>query len=176
MQASSMSSVPVAVAARPARVVAWLLGGMCALGSLDLLFAWSYWHMRVGTPFLRVLQSIASGLLGAAAFQGGAAAALLGALLHYLIMLAMVGTYVFASGRLPRLLRRPWLYGGLYGLVLYAVMNGVVGPLSAVPKSGRPEPTSWIAASIVAHVLIGLSIAWIARRVRQGGPSSGTSA
>jgi hypothetical protein len=169
MPASSTSSVSARSAVGgPARLMAGLAGGMLALGSLDLLFAWSYWHPRAGTSLLRVLQSIASGLLGGAAFQGGVSAALLGALLHYLIMLAMVGAYGLASARLPRLRRRPWLYGGLYGLVLYAVMNGVVRPLSAMPSSGRPEPVSWIAACVALHLVIGVSIAWINRWARRG--------
>jgi hypothetical protein len=54
--------------------------------------------------------------------------------------------------------RRPVAYGAAYGLVLYAVMNDVVVPLSAAGR-GSKDPL-WIVLSIVAHmVLVGIPIA-----------------
>ena len=71
-------------------------------------------------------QSIASGVLGAEAFAGGAASAALGVALHFLIALGAAAVYVLAS-RPMGVLRVRWLASGLiYGVVVYAVMQGVV--------------------------------------------------
>lgn len=142
----------------------WLLGVGLMLGTLDLVYACTYWKLLHGVPPSRILQGIAAGLLGARAFAGGAATAWLGALLHYAIMQAMVFAYAVASRRAALLLRRPWPCGLLYGLLLYAVMNGIVLPLSAAARA--PMLPGWVIGSIVVHVaLIGLPIALAARRV-----------
>ncbi|WP_284319519.1 hypothetical protein [Dyella acidisoli] len=135
---------------------------MLMLATADLLFACTYWYSKFGVPPARIAQNIASGLLGKHAFVGGGSTAALGVLLHYAMMAAMVGVYYVAAGRLVVLTQRPWLYGALYGALLFIVMNLIVVPLSAVPKA--PVVMSWIISSIVVHVIIGLAIALSARR------------
>ena len=111
--------------------------GTLIVGTADILDAFIFFGLR-GTRPVRILQGIASGILGRDAFSGGAATAALGAVLHYFIAFAIVWVFLAASRRLPALARRPWLYGPLYGLVVYAVMNYVVIPLSLVTV--RPKP------------------------------------
>ena len=77
-------------------------------------------------------QSVASGLLGKASYEGGNATIVLGLALHFFIAFVMALVYVKASHRLPVLVCRPVLMGVLYGFVLYVVMNFVVVPLSAI--------------------------------------------
>lgn len=137
--------------------------GTLIAGTFDLIFAYSFWALQADVPAQRILQSIASGLIGKASFQGGIATATLGAVLHYIIMLAMVATYYFASRRLPQLVQRPLLYGAIYGAGLYVVMHYIVVPLSAARHGGAALPL-WTALSIVAHVLIGMICAWFSRR------------
>lgn len=146
--------------AHPTMLFALLV--IVALATADLLFACSFWYGLYRLPPTRILQNIAAGLLGKRAFLGGANTVALGTLLHYAIMAAMVGVYYLASRRVDALVERPWLYGCLYGVGLFVVMNLIVVPLSAVPKA--PVPTSWITSSIVVHVIIGLVIALSARR------------
>jgi hypothetical protein len=149
---------------RSGRSTWWLFGVGLLLGTLDLVYACTYWRLLHGTPPERIMQGIAAGLLGARAFAGGPATAWLGVLLHYAIMQAMVFAYAAVSRRAVLLLRRPWSCGLLYGLLLYAVMNGIVLPLSAAARA--PMLPGWVIGSIVVHmVLIGLPIAWAARRV-----------
>ncbi|WP_333679046.1 hypothetical protein [Dyella sp.] len=131
------------------------------LATADLLFACSFWYALYRVPPMRILQNIAAGLLGKRAFLGSGTIAL-GALLHYVIMSVMVSVYYLASRRVDALVEQPWLYGCLYGVGLFVVMNLIVVPLSAVPKT--PVPTSWVASSIVVHVIIGLVIALSLRR------------
>lgn len=162
MSVSIDSSTPQSVRAQ--RIVVFAVIVTLVLATADLLFACTYWHALYGVPPLRIMQNIASGLLGKRAFVGGSGTALLGALLHYAIMAAMVSVYDLLSRRFAALIERPWIHGTLYGVALFIVMNLIVVPLSAVPKT--PVPPSWIVSSIVVHVIIGLAIALAARRAR----------
>jgi asparagine N-glycosylation enzyme membrane subunit Stt3 len=119
-----------------ARAVAW---GALVVGSLDALDAIVFFGLR-GVQPLRIFQSIASGLLGRAAFQGGAATAALGIALHFFIAAGIVVTFYLASRRLRWLLQHPVIIGLLYGLVVYAVMNYVVLPLSAAGRGSVSTP------------------------------------
>ncbi|MGH7557173.1 MAG: hypothetical protein ACREMD_05240 [Gemmatimonadota bacterium] len=138
-----------------------LLYGTLTVGILDLLDAFVFFGLRGVAPIL-IPQSIASGLLGRAAYEGGAATAALGVLLHFFIALVIVFTYHAASRRLPLLARRPLLHGPLYGLLVYAVMNLIVLPLSAAVVG----PKSWpeVVNGVLIHILgVGLPSALSAR-------------
>jgi uncharacterized membrane protein YagU involved in acid resistance len=119
-------------------------------------------------PYTVLLQFIASGLLGPAAFAGGLGTALLGLLLHVMFSLVVAALFILAAMRLPVLRRHLVLGGLLYGVVVYFVMNLVVTPLSAAPPAeGITAPV--IVAGIIGHALtIGLPLAFIARRQSNG--------
>lgn len=139
-----------------------LAGGLIG-GALDIAYAILANLSRA--PPARVLQSIAAGLLGKGAFLGGAPTAALGLLLHFIIATVMAAVFVLAAVRLTELVRRPWLWGPLYGIGLYLVMNFIVRPLSANPPKG-PPPIAWISfGDVLSHmVFVGLVIALVARR------------
>ena len=109
-----------------------LVYGTLAVGTLDALDAVIFFGLMRGATPVQVFQGIASGLLGRESFSGGAATALLGLAIHYFIAFSIVGTYIAASRRMPILVQRPVLFGVLYGLAVYFVMNLVVIPLSAI--------------------------------------------
>ena len=109
-----------------------------------------FFGLRGVAPIL-IPQSIASGLLGRAAYHGGAGTAVLGVGLHYLIAFLIVATYHLASRRLVALAERPWLYGPLYGLAAYAAMNLVVVPLSAALEGPKPLPV--LINGLLIHML-----------------------
>jgi hypothetical protein len=141
-----------------------LVLGTLAVGVLDLLDAFVFFGLRGVAP-VRILQSIASGLLGRAAFNGGAATATLGFVLHFLIAAVIVAIFVLASRRFPQLAQRPFLYGPLYGLVAYLVMNWVVVPLSAAASG--PQPGVVILNGVIIHVFgVGIPAALAARVAR----------
>ena len=157
-----MSMSPVISDQRTISPVFILVGAAILIGALDLIYACTYWNISRGVPPLQIFQTVASGLLGMSSFRDGLVTVSFGALLQYLMLQAMVSTYYVVSRRLPVLIRQPWLYGPLYGLLLYVVMNLIVVPLSAAPKS--PFVLSWIIGSIAVHVcLIGPLIAWFSR-------------
>jgi hypothetical protein len=106
-----------------------LLGGF-VVGALDALDAVVFFGLRGVAP-ARIFQSIAAGLLGRQAFQGGPGVVALGVALHFLIALLIVITCYLMSGGLRILIDRPWICGPVFGLGAYGVMNYVVIPLSA---------------------------------------------
>jgi hypothetical protein len=120
----------------PARAI---LYGTLTVGTLDALDAIVFFGLRGAQP-IRIFQSIASGLLGRAAFAGGGATALLGVALHFFIAAGIVVTFYLASRRLPVLLQHPVVAGLLYGLAVYGVMNYVVVPLSASARGAFSAP------------------------------------
>jgi hypothetical protein len=129
-----------------------LLWGAITVGVLDLLDAFVFFGLR-GVPPVGILQSIASGLLGAAAYQGGLPAAALGLGLHFFIAFGVVCVYVVAGRIWPALHRRPWLFGPLYGVVVYVVMNQVVVPWSAAALGGGPTPLAVRINGVLIHML-----------------------
>jgi hypothetical protein len=148
------------VAARP---VPWLLLAAIAAAALDLGFAVLFWAVE-GVPAVRVLQSIATWLLGRAAYQGGIATAVLGTLIYIALMWALALLYRGLSRSFPRLLRQPIRFGLAYGALMYGLVFHIGVPLftAAGPSSQRPD---WIVACVVAYmVLVGLPCAWAARR------------
>ncbi|HEU4631903.1 MAG TPA: hypothetical protein VFS08_19290 [Gemmatimonadaceae bacterium] len=163
------ASSPGRSLATPGLVVA---GGLIA-GTLDIAYACAFWAVRADVPARRIFQSVAAGLLGPASFDGGTRTAALGLALHYLIALSMSVAYYRLARRWAPLWRRPVVYGGGYGLLLYGIMNYVVVPLSAAGPSSR-DPL-WVAVSVGVHVLlIGLPIALATRAaVRAGRAGAG---
>jgi hypothetical protein len=137
-----------------------IVAGGLAVGILDILaaFAVRYAFTR-GAP-TRVLQGIASGLLGPAAFSGGAATALLGLALHFVIAFGAAAVYFAVSRRWRFLVRHPIISGLAYGVIVHWVMNTVVLPLSRLPMGPRTPPVSFTLTMIVVHMLfVGLPIA-----------------
>ncbi len=125
--------------ARPLSVSGALAAGTLIVGTLDILDAFVFFGLR-GVKPMSILQSIASGVLGRPAYQGGMTTALLGLLLHFFIAFGVVATYLVATRLIPALNRRPVIYGMLYGLAVYAVMNFVVVPLSNAALGSGPTP------------------------------------
>jgi hypothetical protein len=139
-----------------------LIGGGIA-GVLDITYAivFSAWR---GVPPMRLLQSVASGLLGAPAFQGGTATATLGLFLHFCIALIWAAIFYALSRGIPFLARHPVISGIAYGLLIYGMMNLVVLPLSAFPRKVT-FPLLVLATGLFVHMFfIGLPIALAVRR------------
>lgn len=138
-----------------------LVGGLIA-GAIDITYAVGFSAFRGVAP-TRILQSVASGLLGSPAYQGGAGTAALGLLLHFLLMLIIAAIFYVASTRLRFLLDRPVLWGAIYGFLVYWVMNLVVLPLSAFPSTVKFVPVVVITSLIVHAFGIGVPIALASR-------------
>lgn len=116
----------------PRKIVITILGIGLLAGTLDIGENLIFNAFRGIMPTM-VFQYIASGLIGAAARQGGLASVLLGILLHYLIALIWTTLFYLASRKFTLMTTRPVICGLLYGGVVYLVMNFIVLPMSGVP-------------------------------------------
>jgi len=141
-----------------------LVGGLIA-GTLDLTYAIVFSAIRGMAPE-RLLQLVASGWLGNAAYEGGVPTAVLGGLSHYFIMFCAAATFYFASQKLELLRRRPIVGGMLFGLGMYVVMTFIVVPLSAFPHQQRFTPLI-VSLNLLVHLfLVGVPISLVAKRAR----------
>src|SRR4051794_38466963 len=112
---------------RPVRAIA--ITGLI-VGTMDITSAIIMAVLR-GATATRLLQFVASGLLGRRAFEGGVATAALGLGLHFVIAFSLVIVFYLVR-RGSAFVREHAVAAGLtYGAVVYAVMNVIVLPLSA---------------------------------------------
>ena len=147
---------------RSGRVRAIVAGGLAA-AVLDAADAVVAYKLAYGMSPLVTYQFVASGLLGKAAYTGGASTALLGLGVHFLVAFTAATVFVLASERLPGLRRGSVGWGLAFGVAVFAVMSFVVIPLSRIGPSVPPLPL--VVNGIVAHaLLVGLPIALTARR------------
>jgi hypothetical protein len=143
-------------------------GGLTA-GLLDACDAVVFFGARGVRPD-RIAHSIASGVLGEASFEGGAATIVLGVVLHFAVATCIAAVFYLLSLLFPVLVRRPVIGGLGFGVAAYIVMNCLVVPLSRASTFSniRFPPLPGLINGVVGHaVLIGLPIAlWAARSVR----------
>ena len=145
--------------ASAARRVPWagvLLSGLAG-GALDLLFAFVFYGYKGAGPQV-ILRSIASGVLGPAAFSAGAWVPPLGAALHFFIAVCAAFVFYLTSRRFPLLVRRAVPCGAAFGVAMYVFMHAVVLPLSRVHH--RVMPTGDVIGELISHIfLFGIVIA-----------------
>jgi hypothetical protein len=139
-----------------------IAGPTLLVGILDISDAFIFYGLRGVAP-TRILQGIASGVLGRGAFSMGNRSALLGLLFHFFIAFSVTTVFLLASRRLP-LASRPFLYGSLFGIALYIIMNYVVLPLSKIGLRPTPPLIPLINGVAALVVCIGIPLAFIARR------------
>lgn len=144
------------------RAVPAVLNAGAVAGLLDLVAACIQAGFRGRSP-LRVLQSIASGWLGRESYLHGAWSAALGFFSQFLIATIWAAIYWWASRALPALVRRPWVSGAAYGLVVYTMMYEVVIPLSAIHRT-VPRTSQDLLVGLLIHIAcVGWPIAHVVR-------------
>ena len=139
-----------------------IIGATLMVGTLDISDAFIFYGLRGVTP-TRILQGIASGVLGRAAFGMGQRSALLGLFFHFFIAFSATTVFLLASHKLP-VARHPFLYGTLFGVALYLVMNYIVLPLSQIGLRPIPPLIPLINGVAALIFCIGIPLALIARR------------
>jgi hypothetical protein len=132
-------------------VTAGLIGG--AVVDLFLILA------RV-VPFPGVYQFIASTIVGPVAFTSSSYIAL-GLVMHFLISIAFALAYSFAAERSRALIDNPTLWGAMFGLAVYAVMEIVLD----LAHAGQPFTVKGLIVGLVSHIVFfGLPVAWYVAR------------
>ena len=142
-----------------------IVAGGLAVGVLDILAAFAVRYGFTRTSPVRVLQGIASGLIGPAAFSGGAGSALLGLALHFVIAFGAAGVYYVASRKWRYLVSHPIISGLAYGVIVHWVMNSIVLPFSRLPFGATTPPFSFTLVMVGVHMLfvglpIAMAVAW----------------
>ena len=122
---------------------------------LDGLFAIVLYVVRGNTSVERLFQSIASALIGPAAFRGGATTFALGIALHLLVALAWSVIFLLAlrgTRFVPRMLA--WRFGALdvavwFGPLIYVVMS--MGLIPLFTHRVPPINANWIIV-LLGHI------------------------
>jgi hypothetical protein len=142
-----------------------LLGGLVS-GLIDLVYA-SAQRALQGGSILQPWKGVASGLLGAAARNGGIAMAALGVALHFILTFGAAAVLALIVAWFPSFAKRPLITGVLFGFGFLLVMNYVILPLSAI---GQPIYVGrGFLTAIPGHIImIGLPIAWFVTRAFRG--------
>ncbi|WP_438480432.1 hypothetical protein [Oleiharenicola lentus] len=112
--------------ARPAIVAAGLLCGV-----LDICAAFTHAYFASGATPGRILQAVASGLLGKQSFELGAASMAFGLALHFAVAFSWAVIFYALSRKLSVLTRRAVVSGIIYGAVVYGLMNSAVLPFAS---------------------------------------------
>jgi hypothetical protein len=158
------------VSFRTALIKATLVGGL-AVGILDALDAIVAYKLALGLSPIAIYQFVASGALGPSAFSGGLAAALLGLAVHFVIAFSVAFVFAGAATIAPVLVRHFAAAGAIYGVGVYAFMNYVVIPLSAIPSSSPSVPL--LLNGVIGHaLLVGLPAAIVAKRYVSADPEA----
>jgi uncharacterized membrane protein YagU involved in acid resistance len=113
---------------------AFVAGGL-ACGVLDILAAFTNAWLASGVPPVRVLKAVASGLLGADAFKGGAGVAAFGLLMHFGVAFGWAGLFCLLARRARVFTEQAVATGLVYGAFVYFAMQHAVLPLAAQFRS-----------------------------------------
>jgi hypothetical protein len=145
----------------PSSILRPILIGTLIAGTLDILAAVGLTLFYGGNP-MTMLRGVASGPFPDATLWG-TGGSMLGLIVHFTLMAIMVTIFVLAASRLRQLWEKPVLWGFLYGLATYVVMNLLVVPLRWPERF--PPSTRGIVTQLFCHiVLVGIPIALVAAR------------
>jgi hypothetical protein len=134
-------------------------------GTLDITSAYVNIFIKTGRISRKMFQYIAGGALGLKnTLNGGVSVILLGIFFHYFIVLCFT-LFFFLLYRKNRIFGiNKYLAALLFGIFIWAVMNLVVLPLSALPPS-KIRIGNALLDSLILAVMIGLPVSLSARHL-----------
>jgi hypothetical protein len=144
-----------------------IIGAALAVAALDLFYVLVRWvWLEHALTVQELAQSIATGLLGTAAYRGGVPTAVLGLSLHVVIAFGWTVLFFLLTARvavLRKLVATPGgriLAGLAWGPIIWLAMDIVVLPLSQARPTPTTSPTFYI--NLMQHaLLIGLPMSWM---------------
>jgi uncharacterized membrane protein YagU involved in acid resistance len=144
---------------RPLTLILWggLVAAMVDIGAACLIS---------GRGVVVILRSIAGGLLGRAAMEGGTQTAILGFALQETMGVLIAAVYYLAAKLLPNLAQRWTTSGLIFGIAIFLVMNYLVLPLSAWRHAPHFTPGSFV-ENLIAMLVFGLVIAKFGHTARR---------
>lgn len=157
------------------RAILW--AGLLA-GILDLTAACLDVGINFGKSPVWLLQNVAGALLGPATYEGGAATAGLGLLMHFTVAFTWTTIFYLLSRRFPLFIRQPILSGLVFGAMVFLVMYRAVIPLTIQLKSlylttafNHNWPMLRWSQLFVHFICIGLPIALVVGRLAPAPPN-----
>ena len=151
---------------RPTFTRAVLTTGLIA-GTLDILAACLSAYIQRGMTPEKLLQFVASGLFGADAFTGGAKMAVAGLIMHFMIATSWTLLYYLLYPRLNILQKNKFVSGIIYGAFVWVMMNRLILPFTAIPKSPFNLTSAFI-GMVILMLMIGMPNAFRAQRYYEG--------
>lgn len=112
-----------------------------------------------GRPPIIVFQYIASGVLGPTAFAGGLWSVSLGVIAHFFIALAWTVIFFILHPACSLYVHNKILKSVVYGLLIWAIMNMIILPLSRVP-SGEININQALTGIAILIVAAGIPLAF----------------
>jgi uncharacterized membrane protein YagU involved in acid resistance len=94
---------------------------------------------------------------------GGWHTAALGLAIHFFVAFSAATVFYLASRKLTFMVRQPFIYGPIYGILVYTFMYWVVMPLSARPP-GKFSLFNTVIAIVTHIVCVGTPIALVESR------------
>ena len=137
---------------------AWLL-----CGSLDILSAFIDYYIKTGKGPDGVLKFVASGVFGKEAFNGSGAMVWLGLLFHFIIAFAFTLLFFILYPRIKWLRVNVFITAIIFGLIVWAIMNLIVVPLSNTPRPASSQ-RHIIKPMLILICMIGLPLSIIYKR------------
>jgi hypothetical protein len=145
----------------PTPVILILLTGL-VVGTVDGLAA-IVWHLSTGgnNP-AGIFKFIASCLIGKTALTGGTEMVILGVLLHFLIATIFSAFFYFLCLKIKSFKGENILYGALYGIFVWIVMNLILLPviIQSVPKN----PKNIIIGLFIHIICVGIPMSLIYKK------------
>jgi hypothetical protein len=132
-------------------------------GTLDIVAACLRAYVTSGITPNRILQYIASGVFGKAAYSGAYSMMALGLFFHYTIAFACVACLFWLYPKWSFLWHSIWLNALLIGVVAWFVTTQIVVRLSRISAAPLKLGDALIAMSILV-VCIGVPTAYFAKR------------
>ncbi len=149
----------LAISTKRSGKLIYVLGTGLLTGTLDALSAIL---LNWKVPAVKIFMFIASGWFGkAAAYTGGTKMVLFGILFHYLIAFSFTTVLFLLHPMFYSWFRTRVLTAIFYGIIIWAIMNLAVLPLSNI--SPRPlQLTDSLVDCIILMITFGLPISFIA--------------
>jgi uncharacterized membrane protein YagU involved in acid resistance len=141
--------------------MAIILTGLMA-GTLDAAAALLFFLARGNKPPGTLFRYITSAVYGPKAFSGGREMIAIGVMFHFIIAFCWVGLYFAAYPAIAGLKTGVLVDSIIYGLLVWAVMNLIVLPISKAAP--RPSSVSSILINLLILIMtIGLPCAYAVR-------------
>jgi hypothetical protein len=160
---STTITSPVTISSTPKPVIKTVLWVGLLVGSLDIVAACINAKISNDVSPIRVLQYVASGVFGKAAFSGGTMMAVYGLLFHFMIAYGCTIFFFWLYPRVKWLSKNSWITGMVYALFIWIVTTRIIVPLSNTPPATFRFDRASLAWGILV-VAIGWPLAFFAKR------------